>query len=324
MENAIIHLCYFGLINVIVVLIGYQILKKRLVLLSWILMITSLLIIHFIFLHEHPVIRMLGLIVTTFTCMKVIAAANDYKDKPLGLTFIQWSAFAIGWMGMRAQPFEKLGSAPLPNAWPMIKFGISRFIAGLVLIVTAHQVALLHLGPALNYITVTALLLIGFSLILHFGLLSISAGMWRLSGVNTYYLFKSPAKATSLNEFWSKRWNIAFSEMTSVAIFRPLKNKIGPVAALMLAFMFSGLLHELALSVPVNAGYGLPMIYFVIQGSVVLFEKLLISRRIKFLQNRIVASTWVFFWLVIPMPLLFHAEFIKQIVWPLTGLPHHF
>ena len=320
MENTIIHLCYFGLINVIVVLIGYQILKKRLVLLSWILMITSLLIIHFIFLHEHPVIRMLGLIVTTFTCMKVIAAANDYKDKPLGLTFIQWSAFAIGWMGMRAQPFEKLGSAPLPNAWPMIKFGISRFIAGLVLIVTSHQVALLHLGPALNYITVTALLLIGFSLILHFGLLSISAGIWRLSGVNTYYLFKSPAKATSLTEFWSKRWNIAFSEMTSIAIFRPLINKTGAAIALMLSFGFSGLLHEVALSVPVNSGYGLPTLYFIIQGGLVLFEKAMTSHKIMFLKNNAIAHIWTLFWVIVPMPLLFHTQFIKQVVWPLAGM----
>src|SRR5690606_37647104 len=98
------------------------------------------------------------------------------------------------------------------------------------------------------------------------GLLSISAGMWRLSGVNTDHLFKTPVKAKSLTEFWSKRWNLAFSEMTSVAVFRPLKGKVGNTAALMTAFVFSGLLHELAISVPVNSGYGLPLLYFVIQG----------------------------------------------------------
>jgi len=320
METTVIHLCYFGLINFIVVLIGYPIVKKRLVLSSWILMVISLLIIHFIFLHEQPVIRMLGLIVTTFTCMKVIAAVNDYKDKVFGLTFIQWSAFAIGWMGMRAQPFEKLGSPPLPNAWPMIRFGLSRVIAGLILVFAAHQVVLLHLSPTLNYVAVTALLLIGLSLILHFGLLSISAGMWRLSGVNTYYLFKSPAKATSLNEFWSKRWNIAFSEMTSIAIFRPLINKTGPAVALMLAFAFSGLLHEVALSVPVNSGYGLPTLYFIIQGGLVLFEKVMISRRIMFLKNTAIAHIWTLFWVIVPMPLLFHTQFIKQVVWPLAGM----
>jgi hypothetical protein len=320
METTILHLFYFALLNLAVVIFGYLILKKRLVLLSWLLLIISLLIIHFIFLNEHPVIRMLALIVITFTCMKVIAAANDYKNKPLGLTFVQWSAFAIGWMGMRAQPFEKLGGAPLPNAWSMIRFGISRVIGGLVLILVAHQVVLLHLAPTLSYIIITALLLIGLSLILHFGLLSISAGTWRLSGVNTYYLFKSPAKATSLTEFWSKRWNIAFSEMTSIAIFRPLVNKTGAAAALILAFAFSGLLHEIALSVPVNSGYGLPTLYFIIQSGLVLFEKVMTSRRISFLSNKIIARVWTLFWVIVPMPLLFHTQFIKQVVWPLAGM----
>jgi hypothetical protein len=320
METTILHLFYFALLNLVVVIFGYLILKKRLVLLSWLLLIISLLIIHFIFLNEQPVIRMLALIVTTFTCMKVIAAANDYKNKPLGLTFVQWSAFAIGWMGMRAQPFEKLGEAPLPNAWPMIRFGISRIIGGLVLILAAHQVVLFHLAPTPSYIIITALLLIGLSLILHFGLLSISAGTWRLSGVNTYYLFKSPAKALSLTEFWSKRWNIAFSEMTSIAIFRPLVNKTGAPAALMLAFGFSGLLHEVALSVPVNSGYGLPTLYFIIQGGLVLFEKVMVSRRITFLSNKTIARVWTLFWVIMPMPLLFHTQFIKQVVWPLAGM----
>ena len=323
MEILILHLLYFGCINLLVLLLGFILVKRKMVFAGWMLLIAAILAIYFIFLHDHPIIRMLTILATSFSVMKVIAVTESYKNKPLTLTFKQWLMFGA-WAGMRAEPFEKLGGAPLPGGWQMVKMGITRILAGLLLIFTGHKLLLLNLDKELSYILVSGCLLVGLSLILHFGMLSISAGMWRFSGVNTYLLFRQPAKATSLTEFWSKRWNIAFSEMTSVAIFRPLKNKIGPAAALMLAFMFSGLLHELALSVPVNSGYGLPMIYFVIQGSVVLFEKFLITRRVRFLQNRIVASTWVFFWLVIPMPLLFHAEFIKQIVWPLTGLPHHF
>jgi len=287
-------------------------------------MIVAILTVYFIFMYDHPIIRMLSIIATTFSAMKVIAVTESYKNKPLTLTFKQWFIFAGGWAGMRAEPFEKLGSTPVPGGWPMVKMGITRIIAGSLLIFIGHKLLLLNLDQELSYILVSGCLLVGLSLILHFGMLSISAGMWHFSGVKTYLLFRQPAKATSLTEFWSKRWNIAFSEMTSIAIFRPLKSKIGPAAALMLAFMFSGLLHELALSVPVNAGYGLPMIYFVIQGTVVLFEKFLISRRIKFLQNRIIAAIWLFFWLVLPMPLLFHAEFVKQIVWPLAGLTYYF
>ena len=290
------------------------------ILLSWAMLILSILVIHLIFLHEGPIIRMLAIIATTFTAVKVIAVAEGYKNKKLTLKFNQWVVFAVGWAGMRAQPFESLGEKPLPGAWPIITFGVSRVIIGLLLIALAHKAILLPVFPCLIYILVSAILLVGFSLILHFGLLGISAGAWRLSGVNTYVLFRSPAKALSLTEFWSKRWNIAFSEMTSVAVFRPLKNKAGSAVALMAAFAFSGLLHELALSVPVNNGYGLPLLYFITQGAMVLVEKALISQKILFLQHQVLARVWTLFWVIVPMPLLFHPHFIKEVVWPLAGL----
>ncbi|WP_162499800.1 MBOAT family protein [Mucilaginibacter terrigena] len=276
--------------------------------------------IYLLFQNEHSIMRMLTIIATTFTGMKVISVTQGYRNKPLTLTFKQWVVYAIGWVGMRAEPFETLGGRPLPNAWPMVRFGISRVVLGGLLILLAHILVNQHFDSRLTYITVSAILLVGLSLVLHFGLLGISAGMWRFSGVNTYYLFRQPAKALSLTELWSKRWNIAFSEMTSVAIFRPLKSRVGSGAALMAAFIFSGLLHELALSVPVSSGYGLPTLYFTIQGLLVLVEKMLVLKRITLFQNKIIARIWVFFWLVVPMPLLFHRQFLKLVVWPLAGL----
>jgi len=320
METVWLDLFYWVLINVLMVLLGYVFIQRSLMLQSWLMLIISILIIHLIFLHQHPILRMLALIATTFTAMKVIAVAESYKGKSLTLTFKQWLTFACGWAGMRAQPFETLGAARLPNAWPMIRFGISRIIAGLLLILLAHELVLLPLDHTLLYILISTVLLIALSLILHFGLLSISAGMWRLSGVNTYPLFKQPLKSKSLTELWGKRWNIAFIEMTTITIFRPLKHKIGAGAALLLSFAFSGLLHELALSVPVNSGYGLPMLYFIVQGVLVLIEKALADKKIVFLQNKVTAKIWTLFWIVAPAPLLFHAQFIKEIVWPLVGV----
>jgi hypothetical protein len=321
MEPLLLHLACFTLLNLSIIFIGYRLVKHKLIWQSWGLLVLSILIIHLIFLNEHPVIRMLALIATAFTAMKVIATAESYRNQALRLSFLQWGAFVIGWAGMRPQPFETLGQAVLPVAWPKIKFGISRILAGIVLLILAHYMVKLPIDSDVLYILTTAILLIAFSLILHFGLLSISVGMWRLFGVSAYSLFRAPAKAKSLNEFWSKRWNLAFSEMTSIAIFRPLKGKSGRAVALMIAFIFSGLLHELALSVPVNNGYGLPLLYFIIQGIVVLVEKALISRKVWFLQNNILARLWVFFWVVVPTPLLFHHSFIKQIIWPIAGLP---
>ncbi|WP_462264478.1 MBOAT family protein [Mucilaginibacter sp.] len=316
----VLPLLYFLLLNAVIIIAGYIVIKNTRLTSAWVMLVFSVAVIGFVFRQIQPVIKMLAIIATTFTAMKVVTATESYKGKTFALTFKQWLVFAAGWAGMRAQPFETLGAAAIPGARGMIRFGISRLLAGALLIGLAHLLVKQPINPTFLYIAVSALLLVAFSLILHFGLLSISAGSWRLWGVHTYYLFNRPATALSLTEFWGKRWNVAFSEMTTLTLFRPLRHKAGNAAALMAAFLFSGLLHELALSVPVNKGYGLPLLYFFIQGLLVLLEKALTLHHINFLEHKIIARAWVFFWLVVPMPLLFHAAFLQEVVWPLAGL----
>lgn len=320
MSPLILHIIYFAGINLFILVIGYTLIRRKIAVEGWLLMAFAILSIYFIFLQDGPVIRMLSIIATTFSGMKVITTVESYRHQPLTLSFGQWFAFAAGWAGMRAAPFEKLGQAPVPGAWLMIRTGASRIFAGALLLFAGHQLWLMPYNREFLHIIVSVMLLAGLSLILHFGLLGISAGLWRLVGVNTYLLFRQPVQSISLGEFWSKRWNIAFSEMTSIAIFRPLKNSSGNSVALISAFIFSGLLHELALTVPVNSGYGLPLLYFTIQGGVVWVEKTFITSKTTLLQNRIIARSWVCFWLIAPMPLLFNPQFLGQIVWPLAGL----
>ena len=311
---------YFVLINIFTILAGYVCVRKSMVLQSWLLLFLSVLIVYFLFIDTHAILRMFGLITTAFTGMKVVSATAGYQRKIIKLTFKQWLFFSLTWAGMKADLFETLGNKPLPDGNRLIRFGLNRIFFGLLLVFAAHGIVLLHLNPDMRYVLVSMILLTAFSLILHFGLLNISAGIWRFLGVNTYPLFNEPLKATSLTEFWSKRWNVAFSEMTSITIFRPLKDKAGSGPALMIAFMFSGLLHELAISVPVKSGYGLPMLYFMIHGSVVFVEKMLFRKNILFLQNKFFAKLWVIFWLIVPVPLLFHDRFLQEIIWPLAGL----
>lgn len=308
------------MLNLAVVLTGYMLIRRNWIMLSWLLLIVSIFLAFMMVDSLHPAVRMLGLIVTTFTAMKVIAVTATYFGKPLLLTFKQWLTFAVGWAGMRAQPFEKLGNTKAAGAGKMMLFGFSRIVFGSVFIVIAQFLHDSLPQSLVSDLGCNALLLIGCSLILHFGLLGISAGVWRLRGVPTLLLFNEPARALSLTEFWSKRWNLAFSEMTAIAVYRPLKRKIGQGPALLAAFLFSGLLHELALSVPVNSGYGLPTTYFLLHGCLVILEKKMTDGGIAFLKNRITAKVWLFFWLVAPAPLLFHDAFIKQVLWPLCGL----
>ncbi|HEY9045299.1 MAG TPA: membrane bound O-acyl transferase family-domain-containing protein, partial [Ohtaekwangia sp.] len=141
---------------------------------------------------------------------------------------------------------------------------------------------------------------------------------WRISGVDVRELFRAPYKSRSLKEFWGKRWNLAFSEMTALIAYKPLK-RFGVTTAMLASFLLSGILHEIAISFPVKAGYGMPMLYFTLHGILMYLEnKSLIVQKI--IADRIASHIWVLGWLVIPMPLLFHTSFIEQVMKPLREI----
>jgi alginate O-acetyltransferase complex protein AlgI len=74
----------------------------------------------------------------------------------------------------------------------------------------------------------------------------------------------------------------------------------------------------MAISLPVNAGYGLPTAYFALHGSLVLFEEALARRGkpIRGLAGRI----WAYFWIFAPLPILFHRQFVTGVLLPLARL----
>jgi alginate O-acetyltransferase complex protein AlgI len=259
---------------------------------------------------------MLAIICTLFTGMKVISA-NEYfqRSNRNPLSFTQWLAFSLGWFGMNPSVFKNKGSVDYQKGKEMLWFGGSRFLLGLFLVYVASWLNSNGFiqNPGLQLVIMTAILMIGLSLALHFGILSICAGIWRLVGYRTYYLFRKPFLSKSLREFWGKRWNLAFSEMTSIALYRPLRERFGKEFSLIAAFLFSGILHELAISLPVQKGYGLPMLYFLLQGTGQLLEPKIP------LNNALLQYLWLAAWLILPLPLLFHCYFLQEIIWPIIG-----
>ncbi|HLY73959.1 MAG TPA: hypothetical protein VKU80_07550, partial [Planctomycetota bacterium] len=75
----------------------------------------------------------------------------------------------------------------------------------------------------------------------------------------------------------------------------------------LLTFVFSGLLHEGLLSVPVGGGYGLPSAYFLLHGLLLLAER----------RWGLGGRAWTLFWVLVPAPLLFHPWFVRSLIWPL-------
>lgn len=159
------------------------------------------------------------------------------------------------------------------------------------------------LARSLPLVAGIAVMLVALSLMLHFGVFPIATATWRKAGFDVDDVFRQPWRSKSLAEFWSRRWNVGFSEMLTITVSRPVGKRLGRTAGIAAAFLASGLLHELAISVPAGGGYGLPTLYFALQGALVRAG----------VRGRVATLLAV----ALPVPLCFHAPFVRAIVIPL-------
>jgi len=63
---------------------------------------------------------------------------------------------------------------------------------------------------------------------------------------------------------------------------------------------------------------GLPLGYFLLHGSLVALERFALKRGFRFSGGW--GRVWTFFWLIAPLPILFHGPFLRGVVWPLIGV----
>ena len=124
-----------------------------------------------------------------------------------------------------------------------------------------------------------------------------------------------PLESTSLSELWGKRWNLGFRKLSYSLVFRPLQRRFGVVAATLGAFLVSGLIHELVISVPARAGYGLPTAYFLAQGLGVLAERSAVGQRLGWGRG-IRGRLWAALIALGPLFCLFHPWFVLRVMLP--------
>jgi hypothetical protein len=115
--------------------------------------------------------------------------------------------------------------------------------------------------------------MVGFIFMLHFGLFALLSLFWQSRGIDAPPLMKCPIAATSLHDFWGRRWNAGFRDIVFVLFFFPLARRYGTRAAALATFVLSGLIHELVITVPAGGGYGLPTFYFALQGLGLMLER---------------------------------------------------
>jgi alginate O-acetyltransferase complex protein AlgI len=99
-------------------------------------------------------------------------------------------------------------------------------------------------------------------------------------------------------------------------VFRPVVTRLGIAAATMAVFLVSGLVHDAVISIPARGGYGLPTLYFLIQGCGVLLERSRGGRRLglrKSVRGRLLCGAVV----LAPVGLAFHRPFVERVVVPM-------
>jgi alginate O-acetyltransferase complex protein AlgI len=115
--------------------------------------------------------------------------------------------------------------------------------------------------------------MIGTVLLLHFGVFHLIALALRTAGIAVTRIMNAPLRSRSVAEFWGTRWNLGFHKLADELVFRPLLGRLGIAGALLATFVASGVIHELVITLPARGGYGLPTLYFAIQGLAVLLER---------------------------------------------------
>jgi membrane bound O-acyltransferase family protein len=225
-----------------------------------------------------------------------------------------WKHFAylLAWPGMDAASFLEEGPISNPShcrsiewlaATGKLMFGVALLFGVARMIPPQHEYVVGWIG------------MIGIALILHFGGFHLLSCSWRSTGVQARALMNRPLASTSLSEFWGRRWNTAFRDLTYRFLFRPCASWFGPHWGILAGFLFSGAIHDLVISVPARGGYGGPTVFFAIQGAAMVIERSGFGRRIGLgsgWSGRLFAITV----LLAPAGLLFHRPFVVGIVVP--------
>ena len=163
--------------------------------------------------------------------------------------------------------------------------------------------------------------LFGLIFLLHFGSFHLIALFWQAVGIAADPIMSKPILSKTLSEFWGKRWNLGFRQLAYDLIFRPLHKRTGVAAGGLLVFVASGLIHDLVISLPARAGYGLPTGYFILQGLGVTLERSTLGRQLGLQQG---PTAWIFLLIVTAGPAfwLFHPPFVLRVILPFMRAIH--
>jgi len=221
--------------------------------------------------------------------LKVGSIINNYLNGFALPKGFGWVGYFLLWPGMRPESFSKKVKQ-IESIGKVFVIGFLFFIIGIIL-----QLILFFFWDKIPNLMGLYIGIFSILLSIHFGFSSILFVGHRFFGWRVEYLFKNPFLSESLKDFWSRRWNLAFVDMDK-RLFLPLFSRKLPKNIILLSiFIISGFLHELAISYPVNNGWGGPMLYFVCHSLFMLIEP-----KVIFFKTKLLKRIWVWAMLLIP------------------------
>lgn len=235
------------------------------------------------------------LLLYTFKAASLVESGTPLRPIPLAV-------YMTLWPGMDAESFARR-TLPPDAAGPRFVRGLLSFYLGIAMVV-GITLAPLPMGVALWGLLAAVLVTI------HFGLSNLLTAGLQMVGFSVKPLFERPLASRSVNDFWTRRWNLAFVEMNRRLFMPSIIKRIGIKRAVLAAFLISGLLHELAISYPAGGGWGGPMLYFTLQAGLVTLE-----RR----YPRLNGPLWTWAAILLPLSLLFHTPFRETFFAPMLG-----
>jgi alginate O-acetyltransferase complex protein AlgI len=231
---------------------------------------------------------------------------------PFQFTSRRAVSYLFGWVGLDPAPFIAPSTPPPPPSRARWLSATMTAGFGTALV----WLGVRHVAPHNEFVAGWTGM-VGIILLLHFGLFRLLALAWQRAGVPVQPLMNAPALAANLGEFWGKRWNTGFNVLVRVFLFRPWVARGGrPVTATLLVFLFSGLVHELVISIPARGGYGLPTAYFLLQAAALLLERSAAGRRAG------LGDGWQGHWfalalVTLPLGWLFPPVFVHHVILPM-------
>jgi hypothetical protein len=260
---------------------------------GWLLLAVLVTVADRALITSEPLIRMIGICCVLLGGMKGLVYAEWAGFGSQRLPMPRYAVFALLWFGMDPGSFQTRRAG---LSWRHdVRLGLMLMLLGTfgawwVWEMEWRQIFLMFLPMSLGF---------------HFGALRVLKGALRAAGFPVRTLFPNVLETRGIGDFWSRRWNVGYSQMMQRILGKPVQKVLGDGAGVMAVFLASGLLHELAITLPVRAGFGLPTLYFAFHGGLTLLEKKL---------GRPIGKFPALLAVILPLGLLFPPAFQREVI----------